>query len=1147
MTIAFDVATTAVAYAAVGSQTTAHIASASARAAVVMIAQNAVTTDQITGVTYGGKAMTELVNASEATEAGQVSLWWLDDIAKGTQNVVMTSNGTANKQLCVATMTAAAGYKIVMASQNSATSASVANPSWDLTGLTALNGVSLTCFEVIHSGLTTMTTTPHAGWTRISSTDLGSQGRGFAYEQIAPAAGIIGCGWVAATADDFVGASVAFSEVALPIPYTLGGGNTLNTWINATDIAGTDGSSVTSITESSPNARVLNTVSGTAPVLRTTAGPNGTHILDHTGGAGGLYSATGGVATPVGDLTYFAVVKNPTSTEQPLMMGQYWYLPHLSIGADGHYKLIFNGMPTTFAVSTTPIGSGWSIAVITFTKATSSTHLDINDTVEDVSLGAVADAFFGDQGVSYGKYFDTIYFAGQTAEIGMYSSILSSTDITTLKNYLKAKYALPIIVLTPPDPPVVDISVNKLFITMPSALPGTSTSLSVYINGVKAVGLKAVDSVYQALSLDANVVYSVTVRGDGPAGETGDSTAVVATPNPAPPTGIVATPGDETVTISWNNIAYTGTWYIELQRNGTVILYGTFNSPFVDTGLSEGTNYTYKMRSVAWNPTGRYSAFSADVIGTPTPTVVVRNPNMLSDVGGPVYSVNREDMFEDPRSSAHQRALRSELVPWSDADRAFAGLEFLPPQWLAWMAGSSRDLYPRSVDELGMRIYLENSENLGPFWNFGTMNTTYAFAAGVWWTSAGGDFGVWVNLRWNTSERILIHECVHHMNHVVRKMLGLDELYEYGQAATPGRTLANEYLAAVTADEATRTVKTWTGSNIDELSGECYTSLIVANADPSWLYVPPNADFPAGVRADQYISAMCGNNADLTARWTAELKDPGVWPAAPWPVSRNMSTQLKVDTRRNAIVMPIQNLDSNEGPTLLLADATDGYRAATKAVGTTLTNWVRSDRPLPTTTGQVLVSAGSPTVELRNSNQATGAQMVYPVKLLGKPSAKWRATVTFRVGELLAVENTLWRARGLSEGGIETEYNITWNGATVSASLIRRDGSGGTVIDTTKVTSGNVLVVGERCTVQGVWGGQATAITLRHRTASAGSVTALTSAAMPQRFAVEAWSMPVPHATNGPTLSYCGIAAVSVETIHDGGVGPMTWMDADYA
>jgi hypothetical protein len=187
-----------------------HPGSASARAACVLIDQNASATDQVSGVTYGGVAMSRIRSESEATEAGRTYIYWLDNIPTGTQDVVVTTTSTSSKQAVVATMLVASGKIVTVAGSATGTSASVANPSWTISGLTASS--VLMAYEVIHSGLQTMTTTPAASWTLISSTDLGSQGRGFARQAVASSGTTLTCGWTASTADDFVGDSVAFIE-----------------------------------------------------------------------------------------------------------------------------------------------------------------------------------------------------------------------------------------------------------------------------------------------------------------------------------------------------------------------------------------------------------------------------------------------------------------------------------------------------------------------------------------------------------------------------------------------------------------------------------------------------------------------------------------------------------------------------------------------------------------------------------------------------------------------------------------------------------------------------------------------------------------------------------------------------------------------
>lgn len=211
MTIAHDVATVAAEYAVIGTQTTSHVASAAARAAVVLIEQNGTSVDtEVSGVTYGGVPMNRAVTNFETVESGVVYIYWLNNILPGTQNVAMTTVVGTSKQLTVATMTAAAGTTIRVLGTGAGKATSVANPSWSITDIPA--GIAMSAYEVIHSGLEAMTNTPAASWTLISSTDMGSQGRGFARQDVASSGTSLDCGWTAVTADDYTAVSVAFYE-----------------------------------------------------------------------------------------------------------------------------------------------------------------------------------------------------------------------------------------------------------------------------------------------------------------------------------------------------------------------------------------------------------------------------------------------------------------------------------------------------------------------------------------------------------------------------------------------------------------------------------------------------------------------------------------------------------------------------------------------------------------------------------------------------------------------------------------------------------------------------------------------------------------------------------------------------------------------
>lgn len=215
MPIAHDTTTNAAAYSLTGTQTTSHAANASARAAVVLIEQDASTTDQVTTVTYGGVTMTRLGSDIDSTEPGRVYIYFLDGISGGTQNVAMTTSGTSTKYLSVSTMTVSINPSKISvggSGYTTANSASASNPALTLSGLTA--GVTYVAYEVIHSGLQTMTTTPQTtpAWTLIQAIDLGTTGFGMARIVNAPVGTTLTAGWIAATADDYVISGVAFYE-----------------------------------------------------------------------------------------------------------------------------------------------------------------------------------------------------------------------------------------------------------------------------------------------------------------------------------------------------------------------------------------------------------------------------------------------------------------------------------------------------------------------------------------------------------------------------------------------------------------------------------------------------------------------------------------------------------------------------------------------------------------------------------------------------------------------------------------------------------------------------------------------------------------------------------------------------------------------
>jgi hypothetical protein len=212
MAIAFDAESASTADLASGANHS-HAGAAGARAAIVCIADSGASTQRVTGVTYAGVSMAQIQFNSDTSELGTTSIWWLDGITGGTQNVVVTHSGAI--RIAVYTVTVAALQNVAVDANTGADTTTTANPAWNMTTTAS---TTTFCAEVLHSGLQTMTTTPATNWTAATTTNLdrGAIGWGAARRSPLPTGGVVACGWTAATSDDWCGSSAAFKEVAPP-------------------------------------------------------------------------------------------------------------------------------------------------------------------------------------------------------------------------------------------------------------------------------------------------------------------------------------------------------------------------------------------------------------------------------------------------------------------------------------------------------------------------------------------------------------------------------------------------------------------------------------------------------------------------------------------------------------------------------------------------------------------------------------------------------------------------------------------------------------------------------------------------------------------------------------------------------------------
>jgi hypothetical protein len=210
MAVAFDAATNVAA--GTGNLSWTHTPVGTPKGIVVFIVQNAGATDEVTSVTYGGVAMTEITGSPvlhSTGESGAVYAYFLGTgIPTGGQTVAVTVNATGSSKRAVAfSVTAATSRTKVQTQDATINSDSLANPSVTL----SLSSVSCWCAIGFHSGQNQPAgITPLASWTGYLEHDFGNQNAGFyRYDTVGTAN--VTAGWTQ-TAEDAVMIAVAIAE-----------------------------------------------------------------------------------------------------------------------------------------------------------------------------------------------------------------------------------------------------------------------------------------------------------------------------------------------------------------------------------------------------------------------------------------------------------------------------------------------------------------------------------------------------------------------------------------------------------------------------------------------------------------------------------------------------------------------------------------------------------------------------------------------------------------------------------------------------------------------------------------------------------------------------------------------------------------------
>jgi hypothetical protein len=204
--IAHDATSGSAALIATATTTTwTHTPVGTPKGVVVLIPQG-LSTDQVSGVTYGGVALTRIrFAARSAAEACAVYTYFLgQNIPTGPQTVAVTTTGTNPMWPQAATLTADSTITAVDV-ENGLDAGIIANPSLALSPT-----AEATLYYVNASGLNAPVSTPESGTTQLAARDLGTISGHIGTKEVA-GAGATTIGWTSAS-DDVCHAGLAVKE-----------------------------------------------------------------------------------------------------------------------------------------------------------------------------------------------------------------------------------------------------------------------------------------------------------------------------------------------------------------------------------------------------------------------------------------------------------------------------------------------------------------------------------------------------------------------------------------------------------------------------------------------------------------------------------------------------------------------------------------------------------------------------------------------------------------------------------------------------------------------------------------------------------------------------------------------------------------------
>jgi len=364
-----------------------------------------------------------------------------------------------------------------------------------------------------------------------------------------------------------------------------------------------------------------------APIVTVTPGANQNSIAFSSLGVSSYHlywKTSSGVTTSDSQLTassspYIQASLTPGTT-------YYYKVAGVGVGGEGPLSLEASGMVLPAAPTGVGATAGDGQNTITWSAVPGANSYNLySSTTSPVTTSSTKTSGVSSGYVQSSLSNGTIYYYAVTAVQNGAESVLSSQTNATPATGISAPG------LVTATPGVAQVSVSW------SAVIG-ATSYNLYWNtsgGVTtgATKITGVTSAYLHTSLTPGTTYYYKVAAVDGGGEGPLSGEASATAEAAAPTGLVATPGDGSLAISWTAASGATSYNLYYSTSSTVTTASTkvpgVTSPYTLTSLTNGTIYYFKLTSVVAGAEGPLSLVQS---GTPATSLLAPTISVTAGV-----------------------------------------------------------------------------------------------------------------------------------------------------------------------------------------------------------------------------------------------------------------------------------------------------------------------------------------------------------------------------------------------------------------------------------------------------------------------------------------------------------------------------------